>query len=338
MRILHLHFGKDGGAERFFVKLAGALDCRGIEQAAMMRPSRSWRHELPAGMDVVEAVPRLITRPWVAWKLRNLAERLRPNAYLAWMWRAADMLPEKPGPLRVVRLGDYPRETRSLRNADIVVCNTPGIIGRLRGLGWEGRVEVISNFVDMRETAPIPRAVLGIPEGAFLVVAVGRLVELKGYHVLVRAVAALPDVHLCIVGDGEERAPLAALAQELGAASRVYLPGWRADPAPFIAAADVVCLTSRHETLGNVILEGWAASKPVVATKAAGPSWLIRHNENGLLVDIGDVPALIDAFSQLRRSPAQAALLGSAGRREVEARFSEDSVATAYLQLLGETR
>lgn len=338
MRLLHLHFGKDGGAERFFVKLAGALGRRGVEQAALIRPGRSWKSELPPGMQLREAVPRLLTRPWVAWRRHRLASAFNPSAYLAWMWRAADLLPSSPGPLRLVRLGDYPREIRSLRNADVVVCNTPGIVGRLRSLGWEGRVEVISNFVDVRDAAPASLGAFGVPRGAFLVVAVGRLVELKGYHVLVRALASVPDAHLCLVGDGEERVPLLRLAEGLGVSARVHFLGWRADPAPFVAAADVVCLTSRHETLGNVILEGWAASKPVVATRAAGPSWLIRDGENGLLVDIGDDRALADALRRLRDNPASAAALGVAGRRELESRFSEAAVTSAYMELAGRGR
>ncbi len=267
-----------------------------------------------------------------------MARELQADACLAWMWRAADLLPSSAGPLRVVRLGDYPREIRSLRNADVVVCNTPGIIDRLRSLGWKGRVEVISNFVDSEPAVPACRRSLGVPDGAFVVVAVGRLVELKGYHVLVRALASVPDAHLCLVGDGEERGPLLRLAEDLGVAARVHFLGWRADPAPIIAAADAVCLTSRHETLGNVILEGWAASKPVVATRAAGPSWLINDGANGLLVDIGDHAALAAALRSLRDDPKAAAALGFAGRRELDGRFTEQAVTSAYMELMGRPR
>jgi len=61
MRIFHTHFGRDGGAEKFFVSLVRSLSEAGIEQTALIRPGRAWRNQLPANVEVHEGLPRLLT-------------------------------------------------------------------------------------------------------------------------------------------------------------------------------------------------------------------------------------------------------------------------------------
>lgn len=337
MRLLHIHMGYDGGAERFFVTLANALARRGVEQAALIRPRRGWRDELPPGTRVEESDYRRwwLTRFTAQAKVRRLMREFRPDGVLAWMPRAAELLPEAATCPRVTRLGDYPnpRAYWKFRHTDLIVCNTPDVAGWTRDNGWGGRVEVISNFASLRASPPAPRDEHGAPGGAPLIVAVGRLVELKGYHVLIRALARVPAAHLWIVGEGEERPRLEALARELGVASRVRLLGWRSDPAPYLAAADIVCLPSLHETLGNAVLEGWTAGRPVVASRAPGPSWLIQDGVNGLLADKGDDASLAGALSRLVANPDLGRALAAAARRSLEERFSEEAVCRAYLGL-----
>lgn len=333
MRLLHLHFGKDGGAERFFVKLAGALARRGVAQAALIRPGRAWRRELPGSLEVLEGVPRALTRPWLAWRRDRLAARFRPDGFLAWMPRAAAFLPARASVPRVTRLGDYPDDLRAFSRTDILVCNTPGIAEHVRRLGWARRAEVISNFSPVPTVAPADRASLGVPAGAFLVVGVGRLVPRKGFASLVRAVASLPGAHLLLVGSGGEEPALRELAESLGAADRIRLLGWSDQPAPFLAAADVVALPSLHEPLGNGILEAWALSKPVVAAASEGPSWVVADGADGLLHPPDDAPALAACLARLRGDPGLRARLAEAGRATLDRRFSEEAVCRAYLDL-----
>ncbi len=136
----------------------------------------------------------------------------------------------------------------------------------------------------MAGASPLPRAALGVPDGAKLVLALGRLHRNKGFDVLIRALARLPDAHALIAGEGPERAALAALARAEGVAARVHMPGWREDTAALLAACDVLACPSRQEPLGNVVIEGWSARVPVVAAAAQGPAELILPGQDGLLV------------------------------------------------------
>ena len=339
MRLLHIHMGYEGGAERFFVALANALARRGVEQAALIRPGRGWRAELPAGMRVEESDYRRwwLTRFTARAKVRRLMREFRPDGVLAWMPRAAELLPaDSPCP-RVTRLGDYPNPKAywKFRHTDILVCNTPGIAKWSVDHGWRLPVRVISNFTLAKPSRPEPRSAHGTPEDAFLVVAAGRLVRLKGFDVLIRALARTPGAHLWIVGEGEERPSLESLSREMGVAERVKFLGWRDRPADFLAAADTVCLPSLHEPLGNVVLEGWALGKPVVAAAVSGPSWIIQDGVNGLLAEPGNPDSLALALRRLADDPGMRRSLASSALLALRERFSEEAVCREYLGIFG---
>ena len=218
------------------------------------------------------------------------------------------------------------------------MCNTPDIADWTRRHGWHGGLRIISNFTFVRPAAPEPRARHRTPEDAFLVVAAGRLVELKGFRVLLHAAAKAPGAYLWIVGEGEQRPALEALVSELGLVNRVRLLGWQPEIAPFLAAANVVCLPSLHEPLGNVVLEGMGAGKPVVASRTAGPAWILRDGETGLLAEVGDPDSLAAALRRLGDDPTLCTDLARAAARDLETRFSEEAVCKEYLGLFGPKR
>ena len=101
----------------------------------------------------------------------------------------------------------------------------------------------------------------------------------------------------------------------LGIAERVRFLGWRDDVPALLAAADILVCPSRHEPLGNVVIEAWAAGVPVVATASDGPAGLIDDGESGLLVPLpgrpgGGAAGLAAAIERLCRDPALRARLG----------------------------
>lgn len=137
---------------------------------------------------------------------------------------------------------------------------------------YGGRVETIRTGI--RPVVAVGgealRAELGISAAAPVVGSVGRLAEQKRYDRLVRAMAALPDAHLLVVGEGPERAALEGLADELGVAARVHLPGHRDDVAAVLDAMDLFVLCSEREGLSNAMLEALSAGVPVVSTDVSG--------------------------------------------------------------------
>lgn len=335
MKVMHYHFGKDGGAERFFVHLVNALARRGVEQTAVIRPNRLWRKDIEPHARLIESNFRNLSpdRILLPLKVKHLARRERPDALFSWATRASRLMPNYKGCIKISRLGDYPTNLSYFKNTDVLVCNTPGIGEHVRRLGWKRGVEVISNFTNTERVTPIDRKSVDTPEDAPVVMSMGRFVPRKGFALLTEAVAKLPGVYLWLAGDGEEMGNVRKLAADLGVADRVRFLGWQKDTRPYVAAADIFVMPSSHEPLGNVILEAWAQQKPVVSSRSEGPTWFMRDGENGLLVDIGDTDGFTRAIERLINDRQLADHVAFGGHETLMGQFSEEAVANAYIEL-----
>ena len=335
-RIFHIQPGTDGGTERFFLTLAAAFHGRDIEQAFALRPGRAWRAEAePLGrIHEGQYLRRTPGGLLDLWRLRRAIRDFKPDAVLAWRAPAARLIPRDISAAKVVRLGDYPRHVRHFAGLDAVACNNPSIARHIRGLGWAGDAPVISNFVRPIAPAPITRASLETPESAFVVCGAGRLTRVKGFDLLIDAVAQLPGAHLWLVGDGDQADALREQAERAGISARVKFLGWRDDPTEVIAAADAFVLPSRDEPLGNALLEAWGAGVASVATRTDGPNWYATHEGDCLLVPVGDARAIAAALARLQSDQGLRAGLARAARATLEQKFSADGVVDAYLALL----
>ena len=171
---------------------------------------------------------------------------------------------------------------------------------------------------------------------------VTRLVAEKGFDVLIKAVDQLlksgADVELIIAGEGHETANLQAAIDQLGRQERIRLLGYRTDTKDLFQAMDLFALSSLREGLPNVVLEAMALGVPVAATRVAGVPRLIRHGENGLLIEPGSLDELVGALGQAQADPALRQRLAAEGRRTVEEKHSfrvrMDKIAALYDRLL----
>ena len=335
LRVLHIHFGRNGGAERFFINLAGALEKRAVEQRFVIRPGRAWREEIEELGDIVENHYRRFSPSGALLRMRmhGMVREWRPNAIMAWMPRAAGLIPDWPGAMKFARLGDYPKNLKPFARCDALVGNQPGIVGRCRALGWAGPVHMITNFPREVTPHPVSRADLDTPENAFVISGAARFVPEKGLDRLIRAAARLPDAWLWLLGSGPERRALEELAREAGIADRTRFTGWVRDSIHYIAATNVFAMTSRHEPLGNVVLESWQAGIPVIATRSEGPSWYMTDEVDGLLVDIDDVDGLFQALTRLRNEPSLVRTVAAGGRKRLEDLFNQDRIVDQYMDL-----
>jgi glycosyltransferase involved in cell wall biosynthesis len=179
------------------------------------------------------------------------------------------------------------------------------------------------------------KARLGIPATRLVIGAVGRLSAEKGFDLLVEAadrlIKANLDIHLIIVGEGEEKSALER--------SAVSLLGYRPDVIELYQAMDVFTLSSLREGLPNVVLEAMALEVPVVATRIAGVPRLIRDGCNGLLISAGDVDALFRSLRNLLEDPQLRTKLGRSARDTIETNHSFEirmqKVSALYAGLLG---
>jgi glycosyltransferase involved in cell wall biosynthesis len=335
MKVIHFHFGKDGGAERFFVNLANALNERGIEQKFIIRPGRVWRDEISDCGEIIEKHYRRVSLSqfWLQRRVNQLLRDFKPDALLSWMPRASRLIPPYPQAIKIARLGDFPKKIDHFKNCDVIIGNVPGIGERCRNLGWDKRVEILSNFPRELSPEPVSRKSMNTPDDAFVISSAGRFVHRKGMDMLIRSVAALDNAWLWLVGDGRELDNLKTLARQVGLNDRLRFTGWQSEPAPFLAASDVFCMPSRHEPLGNVVLEAWKLGLPVVSTRSEGPSWFMRDGENGLLVGIDDVDAMTQAFRRLRSEKGLSDQIIKGGTSSIDNEFSKKVITDQYIDL-----
>ncbi len=213
-----------------------------------------------------------------------------------------------------------------------VVCVSEDLYHECRRFGVPAhKCLLIDNAIDVQEytrslATDQAKAKLQWPANGFVIGAVGRLEPEKGYDLLIRAIANLirrqHDVHLVIVGEGNDRQRLESLAAELGVSDRVRLVGWQSDVRSHFEAMDLFALSSYREGLPNVLLEAMALQVPCVATRINGIPRLIQDGRNGLLVPPGDVTALENALLILIQNADLRQVFRHAGRRTIENHFS----------------
>ncbi|MCL1941113.1 MAG: glycosyltransferase, partial [Synergistaceae bacterium] len=229
------------------------------------------------------------------------------------------------------------------RQAELCICVSQGVADELVKLGIipRGKVRVIYNPIvgpklteQMKEPAAHPWLENKSPP---VILSVGRLIDLKGLDMLIRAFVILrrdmeTDARLMIVGEGPERQNLENLVQELNVDEDVYFAGYISNPYPYMAKASVVALTSHHEGFPNVLAEALACGANVVSTDCkSGPREILEDGKYGRLVPVGDAEAFAAAMRDTLAAPLHSETLKSRA-----AYFSvERSVNEYYDAILG---
>ena len=222
-----------------------------------------------------------------------------------------------------------------LRRAAEIDFNATASRDSFRRLFDTGTVplSVIYNSVVPPDDPPPPEP-KGWPQDGHVIMGAGRLLHAKGFVPLLRAVAALgkthPDLRLILLGDGPDRHSLENLAESLGLADRVSLPGFRRDPVAWMARADIFALPSRAEGFPNALLEAMRVGRPViVADCPSGPREILAPDTSPTRVAqaLEDAPfGLLTPPMPARDLPAEAALdPAEAALRDGLARLLEDT-------------
>ena len=211
---------------------------------------------------------------------------------------------------------------------------------KIRLLPWPLNPEFLA-LAQNPAALPLPKS---FPHGRVIMTAArwAASERYKGADELIRAVAQLrdahKDLHLAIVGGGDDLPRLRDLARDLGAAGQIHflenIP--RVELAACYAHADVFALPSMGEGFGFVFLEAMAFAKPVIAAAAGGATDLIAQGENGFLVKPRDVASLAQALDRLLRDDSLRAELGRRGAEKVRTQFRFEVFAAALERILDE--
>jgi glycosyltransferase involved in cell wall biosynthesis len=194
-----------------------------------------------------------------------------------------------------------------------------------------GSVRTIHNGVPDVDAEAAPRQAPGAIVGT-----VGRLAFQKGFDLLLTAMRDVETATLVVIGDGEDRERLQALATRLGIADRTVWAGWSEDVRAHVTSFDIFVLPSRFEGFPLAVLEALLAAKPVVATDVGSVGEAVISGETGFLVPPDDADALAAAIRQLLGDDQLQRRLGTRGRELVLSRFTAAQMARSFSELYRE--
>lgn len=245
----------------------------------------------------------------------------------------------------------------AFRVAAAITTNSPALGEDLVGLGADPqKIHHIVYGVDTRVFRPSGKGVRelkkqwGLDSTKVTVVGVGRLVDKKGFHILLDALGQLkslwPNIQVVLVGDGDARAVLEAQAVRLKLHKIVRFVGQQPyDALPrWYNLADIFVLPSIRDRAGNLddqsvsLVEAMSCGKPVVTSDLSGYRLVVSDGKEGYLTPAGDARALAGALRGLVGSPSKRAACGSAARIKVTRRFSWSAIAKQYHQLFEHVR
>ncbi|WP_435103474.1 glycosyltransferase [Arhodomonas sp. AD133] len=368
MRVLHI--GKyfppfNGGIENFMADLVLATTPLGVDVSAVVHHSpdapkhvtrEHWHgtaiHRVPSYGQIAYAP----ISPAFPWALRRAISTERPDVLhvhmpntsafwllglpaarrLPWVvhWHADVVGPGMEEKLRRLYPFYRPLEQTLLRRADAIVATSPDYLSSSEALArWRSKAEVIPLGLPLeRVSADADGMPWQYPE-RLKVLCVGRLSKYKGIDRLIEAAERVSGLEVVVVGDGEEKPSLQALAQGGDGRSSIRLAGRVTDAErnALMASCDVLCLPSlnRAEAFGVVLLEAMALGRPAIVSRVpgSGMSWVVRDGETGWHVPPGDSAALAERLALLRDQPELLAPAGRAARARFDAEFRIDRIA-----------
>ncbi|HEY3569698.1 MAG TPA: glycosyltransferase [Thermoanaerobaculia bacterium] len=348
------------GPELRTVALIGAFGARFRHSILSMDGRTSAAERLPPEADVtlLPSPPRAGSLA-TARRLRRLLAETGPDLVLTYNWGAFDMLLAARGSgfRRLVHHeeGFNEDEAESFKMRRVLARRVvlPGAhrlvvpSQRLRSIAtglWkvpEDKVRLIPNGIPLDrftpgESGPETRARLGIPAGATVVGTVGSLRPVKNFHRLLDACAAAREVHLLVVGDGEDRPVLERRAAEPDLAGRVHFAGYQADPAPWYRAMDLFALSSDSEQMPLCLVEAMASGLPVASTDVGDVRAMLPEEQAPFLVPVngaGTAGALGSRIAALARDLQTRRRLGALNRRRAEERFAFAAMCAAYREV-----
>ena len=342
MRILHVIAGAEiGGAETFARDAIAGLAGRGVAQMVVCRPwPAAVERFTAAGITIEKLRFSLFDRVGGApARIRGLARSFGADLVHAWMSRAASFVPgDMPCPV-IGWFGDTDK-LKYYGAADACIGVTPDIVSwTLRNGVAPHRAFLVNTFGTMPDCKPVTRGELGVPEAAPMLLVLSRMHRVKGIDTILQALTEVPDAFLCIAGDGPSRAEYEQLSARLGLADRVRFLGWRDDRKALLEICDICVLPSRYEPFGTVILEAWAAQRPLVTTRADGARQYVDDGETGLVCPIDDPPSLAACLRRLvGGDTALRDRLVANGYRRYVSGFTQDRVLDRMLEVYGMIR
>lgn len=347
-----------GGAERVMVRLANGLSSKVRMSFVLGSTSGQYMSEVGPHVNVVD-----LKTPRALLAITSVARYIKdehPDAIMSTLDYAnvslliASRLVRRRSTRIVVRqanaIEQFYRALPKLRKMFFLMKSfypkADGVVAVSREVGNElvnlirvrsERVALIPNPVDPQALAEKARASLEHPwrnsSSEPMIIGLGNLRKEKDFTTLVRAFHAVRKqvpCRLMLLGDGPQRTEIEQVVRELGLGESVWMPGFVANPYPYVASASALVLSSESEGMPNSLLEAMALGTNVVSTDCgSGPREVLEDGKYGRLTQVGNPEDMAEAIVAAIRSPLDPETL----RRGVD-RYAPEKVLGQYLEFL----
>lgn len=247
--------------------------------------------------------------------LKKILKHTNPDAVIVHGNRAVHLIKGPASGLKIPVIGvTHNYNIKYLIGLEAIFATTEQLRQAVIKAGQpERKVVLMPNMVPVEVRALKPQPF----HQPFVVGAMGRFVKKKGFDVFIEAIAILNSkgvrVRGILGGGGEEENALKKLAKKRGVEFKITFPGWIQDKQKFFDDIDIFCLPSYHEPFGIILLEAFSHAKPVITTDSEGPSEIVTHNDNAIVVPKGDAAAIAKAVESLMANQAMTHQLAHQG-------------------------
>ncbi len=364
MRILQISSASSfGGGERYLVDLSNALQSRGHELFAIVRPKSPLINHLQLPSTHIKTIP--LRNALDAPSARSLARFVKDNkidvvhAHMArdYSLAAYALRGNSAAKLFVTRHVLFPLSRfhrRTLTKANKIIAVSSAVARQLcsQQIVSDEKIVVVPNGIDVDRFANscinfnrdgfLKRK--NLPTDCLLISSIGELRTLKRHDDLIRAAAIVTrefhNAHFVIAGvdtsaSGENLKQLKDLSVELKLEGHIHFLGWLNDAEELLCATDVFVSASETESFGLSIVEAMAAGTAVVATRTEGAQEIIEDQLTGILVPIGDVERLANSITALLKDQEARTAMGARATKVAHKKFSlarmVDNIERIYL-------
>ena len=220
---------------------------------------------------------------------------------------------------------------------DYTIANNFAVYRTARASGFEDRIFVISNGIDLRASTPQKEPV----NQKITIISLGRLVQQKEYATALKCIAYLTEqlgtayeLQYQIVGHGPEEQRIRTTIKSLGLENSVQIHTDAPQVYKLLKRADIYLCTSSFEGISNAIMEAMNCALPIVATDAGDNRRLVLHQKNGFIADIDDYRAMAAHLKSLIESPSERLRMGGESYAHLAENFSFSTFQSNYLNLI----
>lgn len=312
MRIVNAMFSRgSGGIEQCAIDYCEALQLKGHKVSALLYPHSPIYKQLIGrkGLNIL-GVKNLGQYDIFAWLyIKKVLEQAKADCVIAHGNRAVSLLKWPCKKLGIPLVGvSHNYSIKRLIGLDAVLTITRDLQKTVIAAGQpEEKTFLMPNMIRLPDTEPLLFNTYRSPS---VIGTMGRFVKKKGMAEFLHALSHLKKKDIpfkaIIGGNGEEESKLKTLCRELALETDVEFIGWVKDKQAFFEQIDIFCLPSLHEPFGIILLEAFAAKKPMISFDSEGPKEIATHGHDALLAKCGDSKALAEQLTQLLASEKQA--------------------------------